>query len=97
MRIEDKNDEDDGNDGIQSYEESTEVSHRPLPLKYQSKWKDDVDALKVRQSINKNIVVETSELQKSKKKKIHAPKASPPNKSRRTFAISIDEDDEESS
>lgn len=48
MRIEDKNNKDNAHEGNESSEETTEVSHRPLTPKYHSKWKDYVEALKLR-------------------------------------------------
>lgn len=95
MRIKDKNNEDDENDGSGSCKESNEVSHRPLPPKYQSKWQDDVETLGLWQSKKKDIVVEASKLRQARKKKIQAPKANPVKKSKRKIVISIDYKEEE--
>lgn len=70
-----------------------EVSHRPIPPKYQNGWQDNDEVSTKR----KEVIVETSALQQAKKKKIkpQASKASPPKQSRREFVVNIDDDEEE--
>lgn len=83
------------NKEVEATDESDEceVSHRPIPHKYQNGWQDNDEVSTKR----KEVVVETSTLRQAKKKKIkpQASKASPPKQLRREFVINIDDDEEQ--
>lgn len=91
MRIKDKDNEDEKSEKSDNSKEICGVSHRYLPPKYMSKWKDDVDS----SAKNKNIVIETSTLQQAKWTKAQASKANPPKKIRKKLVIDTDEEEEE--